>query len=249
MVHAALTLTRAWIVAGMPRGTATLGSYEQWAATIGGILQVAGIPGFLGNLEVFYENADVEGAALRELVSLWWATYGGRETIVAELFLLTYKVDGLDLGKGNDRARKTSFGILLAHQRDRVFGDHRVVQAGVTHKVRKWRLVPTASSPPASSDRSIGGVAATEVPLLFPLAQQDETRRGGYLGVPSHSSHAGENETLSSASGGEMVPRGTPGLISHPDLGLCAKGKPVGVPELGGTPTSAALDDTREGEV
>ena len=34
---------------GRPRGTRTIGSYENWAQVLGGVLEVAGIDGFLGN--------------------------------------------------------------------------------------------------------------------------------------------------------------------------------------------------------
>jgi putative DNA primase/helicase len=44
LVAACLTLCQAWIAAGRPRGTRTIGSYENWAQVIGGVLEVAGIP-------------------------------------------------------------------------------------------------------------------------------------------------------------------------------------------------------------
>ena len=42
LVAACLTICRAWIAAGRPRGTRTIGSYENWAQTLGGVLEVAG---------------------------------------------------------------------------------------------------------------------------------------------------------------------------------------------------------------
>ncbi len=62
LVRAALVLVQAWIAAGRPRCSARLGSFESWAAVLGGILQVAGVPGFLGNTDDFYESSDAEGA-------------------------------------------------------------------------------------------------------------------------------------------------------------------------------------------
>ena len=47
LVGAVLTLAQGWIVAGQPPGKQRLGSFESRAAVIGGILQVAEIPGFL----------------------------------------------------------------------------------------------------------------------------------------------------------------------------------------------------------
>ena len=65
LVAACLTLGRAWIAAGMPRHQKTIGSFEGWAQVMGGILEVAGVPGFLGNLKEMYERADAEGGVWR----------------------------------------------------------------------------------------------------------------------------------------------------------------------------------------
>lgn len=51
LAAALLTLARAWVAAGRPEpDTPTLGSFERWCHVIGGILAVAGVDGFLGNL-------------------------------------------------------------------------------------------------------------------------------------------------------------------------------------------------------
>ena len=76
---ACLTLGRAWIAAGMPRHQKTIGSFEGWAQVMGGILQVAGVPGFLGNLKEMYERADAEGAVWRVFVALWWDRFGTQQ--------------------------------------------------------------------------------------------------------------------------------------------------------------------------
>jgi hypothetical protein len=46
LVAACLTLCQAWIAAGRPRGGRSIGSFENWAHVLGGVLEVAGIPGF-----------------------------------------------------------------------------------------------------------------------------------------------------------------------------------------------------------
>src|SRR6185503_8574201 len=50
-VHAVLVLVRSWIAAGRRAGERVLGSFESWAAVVGGILAHAGIPGFLEDTE------------------------------------------------------------------------------------------------------------------------------------------------------------------------------------------------------
>ncbi|MEE8384368.1 MAG: bifunctional DNA primase/polymerase, partial [Dehalococcoidia bacterium] len=55
LVWAILVLTQNWIARGMPRWTGRpLGSFESWSRVVGGILQTAGIGGFLANREELY---------------------------------------------------------------------------------------------------------------------------------------------------------------------------------------------------
>jgi hypothetical protein len=68
LLAALLTLARAWFVAGRPEPSLTpVGSYEDWSMIIGGILQRAGIEGFLGNSNQLYDQADME--------SVQWETF------------------------------------------------------------------------------------------------------------------------------------------------------------------------------
>ena len=79
LVAACLTLCQAWIAAGRPRGSRSIGSYDAWAQTMGGVLEVAGIEGFLGNLDEMLEAADGEGAVWRSFVGSWWDRFGTAE--------------------------------------------------------------------------------------------------------------------------------------------------------------------------
>ena len=72
LVAACLTLCRAWVAAGMPRGTTIVGSFECWSSVMGGVLAVAEVPGFLGNVDEMLEAADAEGAIWRAFVARWW---------------------------------------------------------------------------------------------------------------------------------------------------------------------------------
>ncbi len=141
LVWAALTLVQSWIAAGRPMGTVRLGSFERWAAVNGGILANVGIDGFLSNLEEFYEASDIEGAIWRQFVDLWFEKFNESEVGVAELFDIAQSIEGFDFGKGSERSQKTSFGMSLNQQRDRVIGDCRVVQTRTVRRVKKWRLI------------------------------------------------------------------------------------------------------------
>jgi hypothetical protein len=145
LVAACLTLCQAWIAAGRPRGQKTSGSYENWAGVIGGILETAGIPGFLGNLEEMMAAADTEGGAWGVFVSGWWARYGTAEVKSGDLFDIAVSSEPpLPLGPGNDKSQRTRLGKALGRMRDRVFRigerDVRLTAAGVEHQAQLWRL-------------------------------------------------------------------------------------------------------------
>ncbi|MEJ7787410.1 MAG: hypothetical protein WKF96_21610 [Solirubrobacteraceae bacterium] len=61
LLHALLTIARAWHAAGRPKGKVpTLGGFSDWANTVGGMLHHAGVHGFLANLADLYDQADDE---------------------------------------------------------------------------------------------------------------------------------------------------------------------------------------------
>jgi hypothetical protein len=145
LVAACLTLGRAWIAAGRPRHRQTLGSFEAWAQTVGGILEVAGINGFLANLEEMYETADTEGATWRMFVTLWWERHGTAEVGTVDLHQVALECEPpLPLGDRGDRSQRTRLGKALGRMRDRIFtiGDLnvRIEAVGVRHKAQRWRL-------------------------------------------------------------------------------------------------------------
>ncbi len=141
LVWSALVLGRAWVAAGKPLSSVRLGSFQRWASVMGGMLQVAGIDGFLGNLEEFYETADIESATWRALVGLWAQEFGGKEVGTSDLFPLTQQIDGFDFGKGTERSQRTAFGSQLKKKRDQVVGEYRIAHTRVVHNAMKWRLI------------------------------------------------------------------------------------------------------------
>ena len=154
LVAACLTLGRAWIAAGMPRHQKTIGSFETWAQVMGGILEVAGVPGFLGNLKEMYEAADAEGSIWRGFVSLWWDRFGTKQVSTADLYDLALQCS-LPLAKGDEHAKRTSLGQALKRMRDRIYtvADRRlrVCHAGSAHGVQRWLLETFGTGKPESS--------------------------------------------------------------------------------------------------
>jgi hypothetical protein len=137
LIWAALVLARAWLAAERPSGQRSLGMFESWARTVGGILNLAAIPGFLENTSQLYETADEEGALWRALFSAWWEKYGETPVGVTDLFELA---GDFDLGSGTERSQKTRLGKLLRQVRDRQFGKLRILAAGTYQGAQIWRL-------------------------------------------------------------------------------------------------------------
>jgi hypothetical protein len=146
LVVACLTLCRAWIAAGRPRGTRRIGSYEAWAEVMGGVLGVAGVKGFLGNLDDILAAADGEGLAWRAFVGVWWDRHGTAMVSTSDLLGAALVTDPpLPLGSGGDHSRRICLGKALGRMRDRVFrldsATVRVEAVGIRHQAQRWRLV------------------------------------------------------------------------------------------------------------
>jgi hypothetical protein len=131
LVGAILTLIRAWMAADKPLDRARLGSFERWSSVIGGILNVAGVPGFLANLDQLYEAADVEGQAWREFTAAWWQAFQKEPKKVSELnqFCEERELMLRLRGDGSARSQQIRLGNALGNCRDRSFDGLRVVRA------------------------------------------------------------------------------------------------------------------------
>jgi hypothetical protein len=129
----------------MPRGSKTVGSFEAWAAVMGGILDVVSVPGFLGNIDEMLEASDGEGAVWRVFVRQWWDRFGTADVGTSELYELALACEPpLPLGGGGDHSRRIRLGKSLARMRDRMFDiaglKARVSTLGISHQARRWKL-------------------------------------------------------------------------------------------------------------
>jgi len=118
------------------------GSFEAYCDVMGGILQCAGIGGFLDSLEDFYEESDLEGANLRMFVDAWFKDFRLQVVGTSELFELINKYDlPIDLGNKTDKGQRTRLGMILTSLRDRQFGEYRIAAAGTRKHAKLWQLV------------------------------------------------------------------------------------------------------------
>lgn len=160
LVHAGLTLIAAWIDAGRPAGAKTLASYESWAKTIGGILAVAEIAGFLGNLDELYEEQDVETDDVKRFLSAWWAGHGDAPMTTSELAAIaTHPSVALPIGGKDDSGRAVSLGHWLKRYRGRPYdldaaGTVVVTKQADSRSGQLWKLAK-----PMPKRTGVAGVA------------------------------------------------------------------------------------------
>jgi hypothetical protein len=156
IVAACLTLCQAWIAAGKPRGTKTIGSYENWAQVLGGVLATAGIPGFLGNLEEMMAASDNEGAAWNGFIASWWDRFGTAEVGASDVLELALFADPkLPVGREGKTIDTAELGRGISRMRDRVFDvDGRKLQLRFSRTLRRsqrWILMITGDRARQSS--------------------------------------------------------------------------------------------------
>jgi hypothetical protein len=156
IIAALLTLARAWFAAGRPKGAGpVLGSYEAWSSIVGGILENAGVVGFLGNLGSLYQFSDEEGTEWEEFLGRLVGIFGANPFTTGELTADLAKPDlraslpddlAQDWNKRNDEVSFVRrLGKAFSGREGRRHGDSeiRVERAGKEHRAQKWRVVRT----------------------------------------------------------------------------------------------------------
>ena len=87
LLHALCTIVRSWWTAGRPmaKTLSAMGGYTSWVRTIGGILEHAGVVGFLANLADFHAQADRDAQSWEAFLGVWVDEYGDGGMTAAQL--------------------------------------------------------------------------------------------------------------------------------------------------------------------
>lgn len=113
------TLIANWIAKGKPNGKRVMGSFEEWSRTIGGILEAAGIEGFLLTQKQYVAETNEETSVITNVTQRVWDKVKTDEKTAAELLDLLGAVDaskaGLSgFGGGRDEGQlDPSLGLTL----------------------------------------------------------------------------------------------------------------------------------------
>lgn len=158
LLTAILTLVRAWYAAGAPypkRGV-SFGSFEVWERMVGGIVETAGLPEFLGNLKVWRSESDFDS-------QYWIGHLGWLRDQFAERPFKTAQVREKALTAGSDAylapprlddpTEKTygkALGEAYGRIRGRRYGDFWLERVGSAHgHVSVYRVYVDGDLPPA----------------------------------------------------------------------------------------------------
>lgn len=150
LVWAVLVLVQNWLERGRPPGARRLGSFESWAATMGGILQCAGLRGFLEDMAAFYEAADPEGEEWRAFIEAWAEKHSGHWVAVSDLLTLaqSYEALGFLVGDKSEQSQRLRLAKALRNQRDRQYGPWKVAVERDPHsKNLRYRLAAEGAMP------------------------------------------------------------------------------------------------------
>lgn len=82
-----LTIARAWYAAGKPitKKVPNLGTFTDWAKTIGGMLEFAGVEGFQANRDELRSKNNEEAQEWEAFLSIWEHTFGNKWMLASDV--------------------------------------------------------------------------------------------------------------------------------------------------------------------
>jgi len=182
IVAAILTLTRAWLHAGRPApSVAPLGTYEEWTRIVGGILQHAGIAGFLENLADQYAESDLDTPEWGTFLTTWHDIFGEMQVSGNEIMLRLLKEEsgeednaliltlpddlaGIWATKDKRVGFTRSLGWALKHKNGTRYGCGLMIKsAGTSKRATLWKVVKIGSGQTTLSPSKDAGVVGSVV--------------------------------------------------------------------------------------
>ena len=146
-----LSIIKLWIDAGRPKGKLSIGSFEAWAETVSGILEVCQVGSFMANQDALYDKLDYERQAWSAFIDQWFAQYETRDVNVSTLYKLAATNDEGE-GEGllaeqlvkfrTDHSRKIGLGQLLREKEGRIFNSLRITSPGQRSRAKIYALIP-----------------------------------------------------------------------------------------------------------
>ncbi|MGW4981958.1 hypothetical protein [Streptomyces mirabilis] len=136
LVWACLTLVQNWLAdGGQPWSGDPLGSFESWSMTTGGILEAAGIRGFLENrASIKASGADDEDDIARFL-EMWWKTHADNAVTPGDLAMANQDGGDTFIKLDAKKVPAVAMGYWLKEKAGQVIEGYHFAKTG-----RKWTL-------------------------------------------------------------------------------------------------------------
>lgn len=208
LMVAILTLVRAWFAQGAPypsRGV-SFGSFEAWERTVGGIVEAAGLPGFLGNLTVWRSESDFDSQYWIGHLAWLKEQFGDRPFRTAEVKnkALTIGLDNYSAPPRLDDPSEKTYGKALGEAygriRSRRYGGYWLERVGSSHgHVSVYQVfagddLPPAPpvAPPQPVDGPVDNSEPEGVDLIERLTETPVKRGGMTFGQPDSEVSTGQ---------------------------------------------------------
>jgi len=184
ILAAMLTVTRAWVNAGMPEAPSLtiLGGFESYCRVVGGLLAFMGVGGFLDNLSEMYDQTDTETPQWEAFLEMWHETLDSRAITAAELDgLLKEKAELCAvlpdvISDTEIKNYSVRLGQKLAKRNGvRYPNGFTLAKAGEKKRAVTWQVVrfEKETSPRISFNSEVGEVTTTSSPYRNPEKEMD----------------------------------------------------------------------------
>ena len=148
---------------------------QSWTKVLGGVLELAEVPGFLENRRLLFEQADSENAEIRAFLWSWWSMHH-QELVLVRTLLPLAREHALPIESRTDHGMLVKLGLLIQSIADREYalGDWhvRVVRGhtgtGSASGAVKWRLKPVVENGSSRGEHVSGSVGS--IGSLFSVA-------------------------------------------------------------------------------
>jgi hypothetical protein len=132
-----------WLEAGRPKGKIPMGGFEDWAAVVGGIMELHGYANWLGNVEDWREGANEEKGDLRALVTEWHDRHADQPVSVADVSLIVqaHELFAEELRGMDGRAFQIGLGRVLKRC-ERIPVNGLMIRRVGTQRPATYKLAP-----------------------------------------------------------------------------------------------------------
>ncbi|WP_409074609.1 DUF3854 domain-containing protein [Micromonospora chalcea] len=188
LVRAVLVLVRAWFAAGQPAPSRRLsfGSFTEWERMVGGIIDHAGVPGFLGNLKAWRDEASTDKQFVIAHLAWLHETFGEAEFRTAEVRTKALTDPAghhalLGLEDPSDKKYTVELGKAYGRLKEQDHGGYRLLKRGGHAKTVFWTVSREVSevsevcpTPYTSAEKHSPSVGSGDTPRV----SKEETAGG-----------------------------------------------------------------------